>query len=251
MHRLRRTLLAAVQSTPFEGFARRLYGLIAQDRGTKYDRETGMVMQRVLGRKSNCIDIGAYRGEILRQMLKLSPEGRIFAFEPVPNNYRYLTGKYPKAKIFNLALADRAGTAEFFHATGRPARSGFKKQNYPDPEERVEILTVKMEMLDNVIPPDINIDFIKIDVEGAELNVLRGGKGLILQNRPVIVFEHGSGAMSLYGASSEDLYGFIVNEIGCRLSTMERWLAGREPYSRVEFLDDTSNNREFYFIAYG
>ena len=62
MHRLRRTLLAAVQSTPFEGFARRLYGLIAQDRGTKYDRETGMVMQRVLGRKSNCIDIGAYRG---------------------------------------------------------------------------------------------------------------------------------------------------------------------------------------------
>ena len=251
MHRLRRMLLTAIRDTSLEGIARRLYGILAQDSGTKYDRETYMVMQRVLDKNSNCIDIGAYRGEILRQMLKLSPEGRIFAFEPVPDNYSYLIRKYPKAKIFNVALADRTGTAEFFHATGRPARSGLKKQNYPDPEERVETLTVKMETLDNIIPLETRINVIKIDVEGAELNVLRGGKRLILQSRPVIVFEHGPGAIKPYGASSEDLYDFIVNETGCRLSTMERWLAGREPYSRVEFLEDVSNNREFYFIAYG
>ena len=250
MHRLRRTLLSAVQYTPLEGVARRLYGILAQDRGTKYDRETYMVMQRVLGRNSNCVDIGAYRGEILRQMLKLSPEGRIFAFEPVRGNYLYLKEKYKKAEIFNVALTDRAGTADFFHATGRPALSGLKKQDYPDPEEKVETITVKVETLENIIPPDIRIDFIKIDVEGAELNILRGGKRIILQNRPMIVFEHGPGAISQYGASSQDLFDFIVNETGCKLSTMERWLAGKEPYNWAEFFDDISNNGEFYFIAY-
>ena len=98
--------------------------------------------------------------------------------------------------------------------------------------------------------PDIRIDFIKIDVEGAELNILRGGKRIILQNRPMIVFEHGPGAISQYGASSQDLFDFIVNETGCKLSTMERWLAGKEPYNWAEFFDDISNNGEFYFIAY-
>jgi FkbM family methyltransferase len=251
MHKLRKTLLTVIQHTPFEGVARRLYGFLARDRGTKYDRETYMVMQRVLGRDSNCIDIGAYRGEILRQMLKLSPGGKVFAFEPVPDNCRYLNKKYPTAEIFNAALADRAGTAEFFHATGRPARSGLKKQKYPDPDEKVEILTVAVQTLDTAIPPDIRIDFIKIDVEGAELNVLRGGERLIRQWRPVIVFEHGPGAISQYEASSEELYDFIVNRTGCKLSTMEKWLAGEAPYSRTGFLDDAGKYGEFYFIAYG
>ena len=250
MHKLRKTLLAAVQDTPFEGFARRLYGILARDRGTKYDRETYQVMQRVLGRDSNCIDIGAYRGEILRQMLTLAPAGRVFAFEPVPGNCRYLAAKYPKAIVHNVALADKTGTADFFHATGRPARSGLKRQKYPDPDEKVETITVKVETLDSVIPPDVRIDFIKIDVEGAELNILRGGERTIRQGRPVIVFEHGPGAISQYGASSEALYDFVVDKLGCKLSTMGRWLAGGEPYSRSEFLDDCYNNREFYFIAY-
>lgn len=250
MNRLRRVLLAAVNDTWFEGAARRLYGFLAQNRGAQYDRETYRVMKRVLNRKSNCVDVGAYRGEILRQMIKLSPEGRMFAFEPVPDNFRYLVRKYPDAEIFNIALTDRNGKAEFFHVTGRPARSGLKKQNYPDPKEIVNAITVKVEMLDNMIPPDINIDFIKIDVEGAELNVLRGGKRIILQSRPAIVFEHGAGAISRYDTSSEMLYDFVKNEINCKLSTMERWLIGRNPYSRQEFLDDVNNNREFYFIAY-
>jgi FkbM family methyltransferase len=250
MHRLRRTLLAAIQDTPFEGVARRLYGIVAQDRGTKYDKETYLVMQRLLKRDSNCIDIGAYRGEILRQMLKLSPDGKIFAFEPLPVNSRYLTKKYPKALIYNVALSDKVGTADFFYATGRPARSGLQRQNYPDPEEKVEIITVKKETLDNVIPLDTRIDFIKLDVEGAELNVFMGGERLIRKNRPLIIFEHGAVAISRFGASSEILFDFIVNKTGCKLSTMQKWLAGRKPYSRKEFLDDIRNNREFYFIAY-
>lgn len=184
-------------------------------------------------------------------MLKLSPKGRVFAFEPVPANVRYLTRKYPRAEILNAALANTTGTAEFYHATGRPARSGLKKQAYPDPEEQVKTITVRVETLDNIIPAAVKIDFIKIDVEGAELNVLRGGTRLIRHSKPIIVFEHGPGPISRYGASSEMLFDFVVNETGCRLSTMARWLGGREPYKRNEFLEEARREREFYFIVYG
>jgi FkbM family methyltransferase len=249
MHRLRSILLSAIQDSPFEELARRLYGVLARGRGARYDRETSLVMQRVLAPNSNCVDIGAYRGEILRQMLQLAPEGRVFAFEPVPGNCRYLAAKYQEADIYNIALADRAGSAEFFHALGRPARSGLKKQKYPDPDEKVETLTVQVETLDNVIPPDVRIDLIKIDVEGAELNVLKGGERVIRQSRPVIIFEHGSEAIRRYGWSSEALYDFVVNKTGCKLSSMEKWLTGGEPYCRTGFIE-AGKNGEFGFIAY-
>jgi len=76
-HWLRKTLLTTIQDSPFEAFLRRLYGIISPDKGSKYDRETRKVMSRVLNKDSNCIDVGAYRGEIVRDMLKLAPFGSL------------------------------------------------------------------------------------------------------------------------------------------------------------------------------
>ena len=50
-------------------------------------------------------------------------------------------------------------------------------------------LIVELKKLDDVIPTDVTIDFIKIDVEGAELGVLKGAKNVLLKNKPIIIFE--------------------------------------------------------------
>lgn len=249
-HGLRRLLLNTLKDTPAEPIVRRTYTSLAQTKGAKYDRQTSKVMRRRLNSNSNCVDAGCYRGDILREMMRISPHGQLFAFEPIPEDYQFLTRNYGKARIFNIALSDQSGTATFYHVVGRPARSGLRRQRYPDPNEKVEEIVVTVDTLDNVIPKETPIDFIKIDVEGAELSVLRGGKELIKKDQPVIVFEHSPDAAIEYGTKPEEVHDLLSQECGLEVSLMERWLIGETPYTRQEFCRAVYSYAEFYFIAY-
>jgi hypothetical protein len=98
------------------------------------------------------------------------------------------------------------------------------------------------------VPAATPIHFIKIDVEGGELQVLKGGAETIRRNRPVIVFEHGLGAADCYGTQPEDVYE-LLSFCGLRISTMERWLHNQVSFSRDEFVGQFREHLNFYFIA--
>jgi len=90
---------------------------------------------------------------------------------------------------------------------------------------------------------------IKMDVEGAEYPVISGGRNLIKRSRPVIIFEHGAGASGMYGRTSGDLYDLICEDIGLRLSTMDRWLSNQTPFDRKTFIDCVTSGKYSDFIA--
>ena len=151
------------------------------------------MIQNTCHSDSNCVDIGAYRGEILKAFLQYCPEGQIFAFEPVSENASFLRNNFPKVQVFNTAVAANTGTRDFFVPTGRPARSGLLRQPYPNPEEKVEIIRVNVDLLDNLIDINTPINFIKIDVEGAELDVLHGAVNILQTYQPEIYLStHGA-----------------------------------------------------------
>jgi len=133
---------------------------------------------------------------------------------------------------------------------GRPARSGLRKQAYPDPNEQVKVIKVPVRRLDDIIPKHIKIDFIKIDVEGAELLVLCGAENVIRASKPIIVFEHGAESAKQFESSTEQIFDFMTNQCGLNVSSMERWLKSERPYLRNEFVDRVCSNKEFYFIGY-
>src|SRR3990172_193426 len=64
------------------------------DKNTYYDILTELVMQRVLTPASVCIDVGCYKGSILRLMMKYVPQGRFLAFEPLPQLYKRILKKF-------------------------------------------------------------------------------------------------------------------------------------------------------------
>ena len=111
-------------------------------------------------------------------------------------------------------------------------------------------ISAKSELMDNVIPAGVKIDFIKIDVEGAELQVIRGGIETIRRNRPIIVFEHGLGAADYYGTRPEHMYECMVSGCGFHVSTLKRFLEGLGELSKQEFVTYFDKGVEFYFVAY-
>jgi len=79
-----------------------LFLRIPVTKNIRYDILTIKLMKSILKPDSNCVDIGGFKGEILSIILGLSPNGRHFSFEPIPEYYRYISGKFsppPPPKI--------------------------------------------------------------------------------------------------------------------------------------------------------
>ena len=221
----------------------------AYEQNIRYDRETLLVMERVLQPDSNAVDVGAHRGAILSAMVRLSPNGRHLACEPIAAMAADLRRRFASVEVHQVAVGAATGTASFTHIRNRPAHSGLQPRLYDLPEADVETVTVPVKRLDEIVPGERRVAFVKVDVEGGDLNVLRGGLQMIRRSQPVIVFEAGQKAAGLYGIAGSDIYDFVSSAIEYSLSTMERWLQGEPPYSRDEFLAVWDSGSDYYFIA--
>ncbi len=144
----------------------------------KYDRLTRIILKRYVKRNYNCIDVGCHKGEILDLILNYSPEGKHYAFEPIPYLFNELKNKY-KVEIFPYALSDRSGEATFQLVKNAPAYSGIKRRRYDITNPVIEEIKVELKTLDEIIPLTEKIHLIKIDVEGGEFGVLKGAKNLL------------------------------------------------------------------------
>lgn len=250
---------------PLEPLARKVHATFARWRGAaststvddknrRYDIETLQVMKRVLQEDSNCVDVGCHRGSILREVLALAPKGTHFAFEPLPGMYQGLQqsfGHLPNLHIYDCALSDSAGTTSFLHCVSNPGYSGLRKRAYDQPHEEIEEIPIKTNLLDNIVPENTPIAFMKVDVEGAELQVFKGAIESIKNSKPIVVFEHGLGAADFYGTSPENIYDLLAGQCGLELFLMAEWLEtnGRASLSREAFCEQFTSGSNFYFMA--
>lgn len=216
----------------------------------QYDRLTHKIFKMVIRENSNCIDIGCHKGEMLELMINLAPKGTHFAFEPIPQMFSDLKGKYgDKANIFPFAVADTSGSTTFQHVTNAPAYSGINKREYAVSDPGIRQIEVEVRTLDEVISADTRIDLIKIDVEGGEFGVFRGAVNTIKENKPVIVFECGLGASEFYGTVPAELYEFI-SDCGLKISTLKAFANKGQHLSAAEFVSIFNNGSEYYFVAH-
>jgi FkbM family methyltransferase len=216
----------------------------------EYDRLTQLVIKRILKKDSNCIDVGAHKGEILDYILKQSPEGKHYGFEPIPEMYEALTKKFHnKATIYQYALSNKIGESTFNIVKNSPAYSGIKQRKYDIPNPQIEKIEVRLMPLDEVIPPEVKISFIKIDVEGGEFDVIKGGINLIKKDKPTIIFECGIASSDFYGVKPQEFYQLLNNELELKIYTLKSFLKKEPSLSEEEFIEYYHNNKEYYFIA--
>jgi FkbM family methyltransferase len=207
------------------------------------DRHLALLLSFVLRENSNCIDVGAHRGDVLRMILRHSPQGRHIAYEPLPHMAASLTTDFPTVQVRQAALSDTPGVLPFTYVRSRPAYSGLRDR-VPDTEE-VEQIEVAVEVLDEALPADYQPTLIKVDVEGAEYGVFRGARKLIAASRPHLVFEFGAGARD-YGTTADEMYELVDGDLGLRIFDLD----GDGPYTLPKFRDSFETGRHFNFVAH-
>lgn len=223
----------------------------AQDgKDSRYNRETVAIMRRVMAKNANGVDVGAFKGALTKPMLAIAPLGSHIAVEPQPAYASQLRKRFPGVRVVEGALGERQDTATFILALDSPARSGFKRQEYPTAHERTRTITVPVERLDDIVPADAPVAFIKIDVEGAEYQVLRGAVATIRRDRPVIVFEYGRAGRQDYHTEPSMMWQLLHDDLGLELSLMRTWLDSGSALTATQFGQIVDAGSDWMFVAY-
>lgn len=193
------------------------------------------VMQRILKPDSNWLEVGASTGEMLWHVLRYAPRGTHHAFEPVPDSVARLRAELgARVTVHALALSDAAGESEFQHVVGDAGYSGLRRRTYPRAGMEVRPIRVRTARLDDELRPEFPVHAMKIDVEGAEMQVFRGAERTLARWHPVVLFEHGTGAAEAYGTTPADLWQWL-DARGYAIALPADWLQGRPALTQTAF----------------
>ena len=216
-----------------------------------YEKEL-TIIDRFSDKSKNALDIGVYRGVY---SLKLSQNFKqIHAFEPNPLLFPYLNNNLTKIikniNLYNLALSDKSGITDLKLPTRSEsifkdnieelyqlgAASIHPKNEFKD----FKSVQVKMEKLDNISFKN-TIGFIKIDVEGHELEVINGGRETITKNKPILLIE----IEKRHSKRSVDETIKHINNFGYNC-----FFAKNDKLIPVENLSNKSDENNYFFLPH-
>lgn len=233
-----------VIGTPLEGIAYKLRGLTHwQKRANHSDFQElslessriELAMAHIINSSMNCIDVGAHLGSVLSLIKRLSPHGHHFAIEPVPYKYKWLRQKFPDVEVLQLALSSMVGEVDFFLQPHYSGFSGLRFHDAGDPTRKIEILKVQCQRLDDIIPANLPIGFIKVDVEGGELAVLQGSESILQRYQPTILFECTQSGLDAHTFTPNDVYTFF-DDHSYAIFLVKDWLETGKALSYEQFV---------------
>ena len=202
------------------------------------------VVAKALSANSSAMDIGCHYGSLLSQIVSCAPNGHHHAVEAIPGKVSFLRKKFPEVKILQAALAEGPGETDFYI---NKARSGFSAMRpHGSEDESFERIRVPQTSLDEYSRRLARkIDFVKLDVEGAEELVLRGAKRFLAEHKPVVLFECGPSASKAFETTPAALHQQF-DDYGYDVYFLADWLHDGVPTRREAF----SQALEYPFRAF-
>jgi FkbM family methyltransferase len=161
-----------------------------------YEKYESELFKKLIKPGMLVVDIGANIGYYSLIAAKLvGNNGRVYAFEPEPNNYNLLVKNIKINNLANIipiqkAVSNKRGNIKLFLDKVNLAAHSFSENNIPIQKEgfvEVEALTLD-EFFENTTK-NSKVDFIKLDTQGAEGLVVEGSTGILSSNNLKIVME--------------------------------------------------------------
>lgn len=188
------------------------------------------------------LDIGANMGFYSIRVGQKAVRGKVISFEPDPGNFTTLQknialNNLTNVEIHNVALSDKKDTMRLYK---HPFNVGdYRLYNDGDFTEFVDVPTLR---IDDII--NERVDLIKIDVQGFEYFVLKGGRHLLEQYKPIVVSEFWPRGLYNSGATPADYLSFM-QELGYSVSQIdnENNLVNKTNFKTLLTESQKGNNR--------
>lgn len=157
-----------------------------------YEKEESTMMENLVADGDHFFDIGANIGWYALNIAASRRAAKVFAFEPIPTTYARLSENLAlnasaNIRPYNFGLSEQAGEFTFYYP---PEGSGNASAVNLTGRDDVRTAQCTVRTLDDfTAETGTRVDFIKCDVEGAELLVFKGGAQTIARDKPAILAE--------------------------------------------------------------
>lgn len=205
--------------------------------------ELGMQKALIAGCRT-VLDIGGNYGWYAMHIAAAFPAVRVLSFEPIPHTFGFLNrnlaiNNLTGVETFPFGFSDSAGTFDFYYDPGLSVNASL--QNLTGKESVVK-LECQVKTLDEFwAGRGEKADFIKCDVEGAELLVFRGGEETLRRDKPMVFSEMLRKWTAGFGYHPNDILDFFQG-LGYRCFTLSD--GGLKSFGRVG--EDTIETNFFF-----
>jgi FkbM family methyltransferase len=157
-------------------------------------------------------DIGANKGSFILWLSRWVGRGRVVAFEPQPALARYLQSICGPMAFDNVTVEAKAvyahsGEQNLYVPVGHQPGASLVRTNME--AESLTTVPVSVVALDDYFNAGDKVALLKIDVEGAELGVLKGGERLLRNQSPLLIFECEN--RHLAPGKVEDVFSYLID----------------------------------------
>ena len=172
---------------------------------TRKDQYEILLINNFVKKDQVVLDIGANVGfySIIFSSI-VGDKGKVHCFEPDKINFKYLTKNTSEQKnivLNNKAVSDKNGTLELYRSdTLNIDHRTYKPKSYK------EVISIETVSIDEYVNDQFSVDFIKMDIQGAEHNALKGMQKTLGKNKDVVILsEFWPYGLKLAGSSKEEI----------------------------------------------
>lgn len=212
----------------------------------RYEPEETAVMDLLARDARQILDIGANIGWYSVRLAIRNPGACVHAFEPMPLSYSYLQRNISANAVgtmvtpYNYGLSEAGGSFEFHIAPAGGTNASLLNVADAADARRVVGLTLTLDQW--CANSSVKPDFIKCDVEGAELLVFRGGRETIARDKPIVFAELLRKWAKPFGYHPNDVLSFFAER------GYVSFAVGQGGVRRIDSVDDQTVETNYAFV---
>lgn len=209
-----------------------------EDAPDRFEVTIREVYSALLTAGSVALDLGAHTGKHTIPMADaVGKNGCVLAFEPIPEKFQVLlqklnAGAFSQVSAFNVCCSHSNGIVDFVYMPTDPGKSAIHVRKSHESEQFEKVIRPCLSVrLDDFLNDAKKLDFIKMDIEGAEHAALMGASQSIARTRPIIHMEIGTPSLEAFGTKPDAIFDLLsraeyelMDVFGIELTTKEQYL---------------------------